>query len=168
MFPSFCKPCLSHHKLSIWPPCGTVLTGGMHDDLSLIPAFKNECNLPNWIAADSHSIIESAPLLIAKVLFGINTSSVPLRCLWRKHGDYSSVFSHGILILTFWLAEAAEWLIKKNYWPERCSVTLTKWLSVNNSKPKFARGIMYNHGGLLPHTKPIAVEPLLHDLAKQN
>ena len=42
-------PYLHSHKLSIWPPCGTVVTGGMLDDLSLIPAFKCQ---PHMIAAD--------------------------------------------------------------------------------------------------------------------
>ena len=35
------KPHLFPHKLSIWPLlCGAVLTGGMHNDLLLIPGFK--------------------------------------------------------------------------------------------------------------------------------
>ena len=33
-------PLLRSHKLSIWPPCCTVSTGRMHDDLSLNSAFK--------------------------------------------------------------------------------------------------------------------------------
>ena len=33
-------PQLSSHKLSIWPPCGIVLTNGMHD------AFKSESSVP--------------------------------------------------------------------------------------------------------------------------
>ena len=35
-----CKPRLFPHKLSIWPPCCTLLTGGMHNDLNMIPASK--------------------------------------------------------------------------------------------------------------------------------
>ena len=35
-----CKPQLFPRKLSVRPPCGTVLTGGVRDDLSLIPAFR--------------------------------------------------------------------------------------------------------------------------------
>ena len=34
------KPCLFPYMLSIWPPYGTVLTGGKHNDLSLILAVK--------------------------------------------------------------------------------------------------------------------------------
>ena len=34
------RPNLFPHKLSIWPPCHTVLTRGVHDDLNLIPAFR--------------------------------------------------------------------------------------------------------------------------------
>ena len=35
-----CRPKLRSHKLSLCPPCGTVLIGGMRDDLNLYPAFK--------------------------------------------------------------------------------------------------------------------------------
>ena len=35
-----CRPKLRSHKLSICPPCGTVLIGVMRDDLNLHPAFK--------------------------------------------------------------------------------------------------------------------------------
>ena len=35
----------------IWLPCGTVLTGGMHDDFNPNPAFM-KCNLPQLTAAD--------------------------------------------------------------------------------------------------------------------
>ena len=31
------KSYLQAHKCSVWPPCGTVLIGGMHTDLGLVP-----------------------------------------------------------------------------------------------------------------------------------
>ena len=39
------------HTLLIWPPYGTVLTGGMHDDLTVWIQASNECNMPHLIAS---------------------------------------------------------------------------------------------------------------------
>ena len=46
------NPRLFPHKLSIWPPCGTVLTAGIDDELSLIPCSKqlNYIPSPNMIS----------------------------------------------------------------------------------------------------------------------
>ena len=33
-------PLLPSHKLSTWPPCSAVLTGGMYNDLGLIQALQ--------------------------------------------------------------------------------------------------------------------------------
>ena len=55
----------------IWPPCGSALTGGMHDDLSLIAMFK-------WIKFSSFDRdkylfpSERALLLTLTVWFGIH------------------------------------------------------------------------------------------------
>ena len=63
------KPRLFPYKLSVWPACGTVLTGGRPGDSSLIylsndckavgrPSdlsllyLSNDCNLLDWISAD--------------------------------------------------------------------------------------------------------------------
>ena len=45
------KPTLYPHKPSICPPSGIVLTGGRHDDLSLIQ-YSNDSSLPHLIVAD--------------------------------------------------------------------------------------------------------------------
>lgn len=78
------KPCLSSHKLLIWPPYGAVWT----KDLSLIPTFI-------WEQFDAISLLvnECVLLLILTVLFRINQSFAPLLCcsLWGKHGEHCSV-----------------------------------------------------------------------------
>ena len=39
------------YKFLIWPPSGSVLTGGIHNELSLIQD-SSDCNLPNLMADD--------------------------------------------------------------------------------------------------------------------
>ena len=48
------KPCLISHKHLIWPPCGTVLTGGVHSDLSLTLAFMQMSVICFFTADLSH------------------------------------------------------------------------------------------------------------------
>ena len=70
------KPRLpSRYKLSIWlPPYGAVLTGGLHDDLSLIPA-SDECNCVLLIATDESFRHQWwSAVSYSEVLFGICTS----------------------------------------------------------------------------------------------
>ena len=50
-------PARHSHTLSIWLPCGTVLTGEMHESES---SFK-ECNLPHLIAVDVSSLVNMPP-----------------------------------------------------------------------------------------------------------
>ena len=49
----FTDDLLFPHKLLICPPC-IVLTGGMHDDFSLIQQ-SHECSLPYFAVADDMS-----------------------------------------------------------------------------------------------------------------
>ena len=103
-------PCPCPLKFLIWP-CGIVLTGRMHHYVSLNPVFKWMQIAPSeW--SSSVFINERVPLLILKVLFGINQSFALCLCcsLWGKHGGHSSGFLHGILMVTFWLADTAWWL----------------------------------------------------------
>ena len=46
------KSCLFPHKHFNWPPCGTVLTAGMHNNLSLIQ-HSDDCTLSYLIAANT-------------------------------------------------------------------------------------------------------------------
>ena len=120
------------HKLLIWPPCGTVLTGGIAGSVPsssqafslttmwyfmLTEGMHNESDSAfKWLGFDfSWCIIllsvvsELAPLCHLKVLFRISWSSAPLLCfsLWGKHG---SQFFAWIVIVAFWMAEVLRWL----------------------------------------------------------
>ena len=66
---------LASFLTSFQPDHGIVLTGGMRDDSSLIPAFQMKSSLPLLIAA----YVSHYHLLLWKVLFGIRRS-VLLRC----------------------------------------------------------------------------------------
>ena len=66
------RPLLRSPRISIWPQCRTVLTGGMH-------GFLIQPNLPKPIF---FVVSERAPVLILSVLFGIYQSLAPL--LWLE------------------------------------------------------------------------------------
>ena len=63
----------------IWPPCGTVLTGGMHDDLTCFQR-GNERNLPDLIAAGISRHHWTCTRIYWKVLFAIHQSFALLLC----------------------------------------------------------------------------------------
>ena len=97
---------LQPHKLSLWPPCCTMLTCGMHNNLRLIPALRWMLFAPfdcSWYLIFS----EHVPLLILKVLFETHQSVVWFLCLslWAKHDSHSSGYTRQtLLFMTFWLA----------------------------------------------------------------
>ena len=94
------KPCVFHHKLLIWPPCGIVLSGGMHHDLNLIPASQMNPICFIWMLRITLIITDQAPLLILNKLLSIHRSFTALRglSLWGKHGGHSLGFSCRLLI----------------------------------------------------------------------
>ena len=124
------KPRLVPHKLSVWPPCGTVLTGGIEGSVPsssqafspttmwyfmLTDGMHNESDSAfKWLGFDFllSVVSELVPLCHLKVLFRISWSSAPLLCfsLWGKHGSQSPGFLHGIVIVMFWMAEVLRWL----------------------------------------------------------
>ena len=64
-------PQLRSHKLPFCPPwCGSVWTGGEHDDRSLNQRFNEKCSLPQLIAAGIISRWERAPLVLLKGFVG--------------------------------------------------------------------------------------------------
>ena len=83
-----CRPKLRSHKLSICPPCGTVLIGVMRDDLNLHPAFKWTwfpfCNCSRYLWS---SVINVCSCLLSEgcfcfssFFFGIHQSFALLPC----------------------------------------------------------------------------------------
>ena len=89
------------HKLSVWPPCGTVLNGGVHTEIIVKQWFQSDSssqkNVIYFISLQFVSLVtsETAPLLILTVSFDINQSLTLLLCfsLWEKYGSYSLGFS---------------------------------------------------------------------------
>ena len=102
-----CRPKLRSHKLSLCPPCGTVLIGVMRDDLNLHPAFKWTwfpfCNCSRYLWS---SVINVCNSLLSEGFFGV-FFSLCCRALrvWAKHCGPFSGFSRGALFAMFWLAE---------------------------------------------------------------
>ena len=89
-----------------------MVTGRMHKGFSLISVFKsvNVCLI--LLQPISLVISEDVPLLILKVLFAVYQSSTVSLCLslLAKHVRHFSGFSPRIILVMFWLAEAA-WTI---------------------------------------------------------
>ena len=99
--------CNQSYKLPIWSQCGTGLTGQMHDDLSRIQDVSNECNFPH--ADCSWHFSPTMNVFIFNILLGIHQLFVLFLCFssCAIHGGHFSGFSRGILLVTFWLTEAA-------------------------------------------------------------
>lgn len=77
-------PCIANSSWSIRPPSGAVSTDGMHNDLSLNPAFQR-MQFANGLQVISLTITEHAALLILilKVLFVQNQPvNQSLAILW--------------------------------------------------------------------------------------
>ena len=107
------KPHLSPQKLSIWPPFGTVLTGGMHKyTFSKWALFAStDCS---WYLLYS---------MMHQYFFWIHKSFTFLLCdsLQSKDGRYFSSLSSGIFTVMLWLDKAA-WVID-SLKPSFCSQT---------------------------------------------
>ena len=127
-----CKPYLFHHKLPIWPPCGTVLTGGVQDDFSHIPAWNCQMNVVCFIW------LQLIPVLIMNLRcywswrFCLESTGLQLQCyvlVCEESMVSAPSFSHRILIVMVWLAEATEQLAARNpvfYTPQAIWPSLIK------------------------------------------
>ena len=106
------------HKLSMWPPRPSVLTGGMHDNLSLIPTAKWR-----WFASPDRSwyVLSSEGVryhLFRRFFFFLYPTSLSLSChavsceenmtiilgfccccfpAWNKHCDILAVWTKACL-----------------------------------------------------------------------
>ena len=81
----------------------------MHCDLSDSSVHMNVICLI-WLQLIFLVVDKHAPLLILKVLYRVHQSCTPSLCfsLWGKHRGHFCGFSHRLLIVTGWLAEAAQ------------------------------------------------------------
>ena len=73
----------------IWPPCGTVLIGGMHEMVLIWSQLLDTCNLP-------HSV--TAHIIISSVLLGIHQSFTELLCfsLWGENYTADTLWRSGV------------------------------------------------------------------------
>ena len=89
------KPCLlwlRSHKLLTWPPCGTELTGWMHDDLSLNPKFELMSLMFCFVVGEQcasfvfwHAILQSVELTSSAAIFCFTISEhVPFTCFSNR------------------------------------------------------------------------------------
>ena len=62
------------HKLSIWPPCGTMSAGWMHDDFESDSRVQIIVICSIWLQLKPLDIYRRAPLHILKALFGSKQS----------------------------------------------------------------------------------------------
>ena len=130
-------PSLWSHKLSVWPPCGAVLAGGMHN-LSLIPLFKWMLqNLLNLSTAYNISCQQwhnyATPWLTLRVVFTFHQSCALLLCysLLAKHGSQSSGLLQSLLFVMFWLAEAIHVTGSLEPSTEQCDSALSQIWGIN-------------------------------------
>ena len=85
--------------LSIWPPCGTVLTGGMHVNLTE-SYFSVQTNV---VCLFDYSWYISSLINVSHCMFWRFCLEPPhsFALLWGTNGRHSSGFSCGISFLTF-------------------------------------------------------------------
>ena len=100
------------YMLSTWPPFGTVLTDGIHDEFTMILVWfqrSGDRNLLNLIAANTSCNQWLCPLTYFEGFVQNLPALTLLPCFISggKHDGHSSSFSCEILFVTFWLAEAA-------------------------------------------------------------
>ena len=150
---------LLSHKLSVWPACCTVLTGGLHGGLSLNPVFRGM-----WFASFDSSWYLSNAHCHWRWRFCLEpTRPVLLLCfsLWAEHGRQSSGFSRRISFVTSWLAEAA-WVIGS---PEPSAASMLSASNENTERQDpaawTARNTVHNKAGKWLHTQTPGVPPLL-------
>ena len=98
------EPHLFPHKLSMWTPCGTVLTGGMNRDLRLSQQ-SGDCNLPHMTATPIFCPRGTTRTTYFEG-FGRSFAVLLLCSLWGKHHCISFLnFSVEESMMLFWLAE---------------------------------------------------------------
>lgn len=99
-------PMVLFSQALIWLPCGTVLTGGMHDDFNPNPAFM-KCNLPQLTAAD----VSDKWTWAITYFEGLNWKVSVFHSVACEAGmTFLFGFLHRILFVMMWLAETA-WMI---------------------------------------------------------
>ena len=95
-------PWLRSHKLLIWQPWHTVLTGEMYYDWRLNLAFS-EMSFHQWtsVSTNFEGFVQNQLCYSFLLRWALCFS------LWGTHSSHCWSFSHRILFATFWLAEAA-------------------------------------------------------------
>ena len=90
------------HKLSVWPPFCTKVTGGIHNNLSLIPDNDHDQTWSDQLSSTITSFkgLQHAEPPVFTLLLCFS--------LWFKHGRHALGFKCQILFVTLQLTEAAQ------------------------------------------------------------